>query len=494
VRQPGDILLIACYELGHQPLSLASPIGFLARAGYPATALDASVQELSTEAIARARFVGIAVPMHTAMRLGVRVAARVRAINPSAHLCFYGLYASLNAAYLLEHVADSVIGGEYEQPLLDLIQALASSVGHLATGSFLTPSVPARQQGGGDATVAIRVEGMSARDRLAAPVLRRTEFAVPMRDGLPPLHHYAHLEWNGERRPAGYVEASRGCVHKCLHCPITPVYDGRFFVVPREVVLADVEGQVRQGAVHITFGDPDFLNGPTHSLKLVRQMHRQHPQLTFDMTTKVEHILQHRSLFAELRELGCIFVVSAIESFSDLVLARLEKGHTRADITAALVILGEAGIPMRPSLVAFTPWTTRDDYREMLDLVEARDLIDRIDPVQYSIRLLVPPGSALLSRPETHEWLGELDPAAFIYHWRHPDSTMDELHTEVTARVADAARRVEDPFDSFTAIRTLADAHLGRRPQLVPALTLPARSCPHPDRARPPRLTEAWFC
>lgn len=494
MRQPGDILLIACYELGHQPLSLASPIGFLARAGFPATALDASVQELSMEVIARSRFVGIAVPMHTAMRLGVRVAARVRAINPSAHLCFYGLYASLNADYLLEHVADSVIGGEYEQPLLDLIQALESSVGDPATGSFLAPSVPVRRQGGGDGTVAIRVEGVSERDRLAAPVLRRTAFAAPMRDGLPPLRHYAHLEWNGERRPAGYVEASRGCVHKCLHCPITPVYDGRFFVVPREVVLADVEAQVRHGAAHITFGDPDFLNGPTHSLKLVREMHRQHPQLTFDMTTKVEHILQHRALFAELRELGCSFIVSAIESFSDLVLARLEKGHTRADIAAALAILGEAGIPMRPSLVAFTPWTTRDDYREMLDLVEAHGLIDQIDPVQYSIRLLVPPGSALLSRPETHEWLGELDSAAFVYRWRHSDPRMDELHAEVTVRVADAARRVEDPFDSFTAIRTLADPHLGQRPQPLPARPLPARPRPHPDRARPPRLTEAWFC
>jgi radical SAM superfamily enzyme YgiQ (UPF0313 family) len=494
VRQPGDILLIACYELGHQPLSLASPIGFLARAGYPATALDASVQELSTEAIARARFVGIAVPMHTAMRLGVRVAARVRAINPSAHLCFYGLYASLNAAYLLEHAADSVIGGEYEQPLLDLIQALASRVDDPATGSFRTTNVPARRPGGGYATVAIRVEGVSERDRLAAPVLRRTAFVAPMRERLPPLRHYAHLEWNGERRPAGYVEASRGCVHTCLHCPITPVYNGRFFVVPREIVLADVDAQVREGAVHITFGDPDFLNGPTHSLKLVQEMHRQHPQLTFDMTTKVEHILQHRMLFTELRQLGCIFIVSAIESFSDLVLARLEKGHTRADITAALAILDEADIPMRPSLVAFTPWTTRDDYREMLDLVEAHGLIDQIDPVQYTIRLLVPPGSALLTRPETHEWLGALDSPAFVFRWRHPDPVMDELHAEVTARVAEAARRVEDPFDSFTAIRTLTDALLGRPSQPLASWTSPARPRPHPDRARPPRLTEAWFC
>jgi radical SAM superfamily enzyme YgiQ (UPF0313 family) len=473
VRQPGDILLISCYELGHPPWSLASPIGFLARAGYAATGLDASVQELPAEALSRARFVGIAVPMHTAMRLGMRVAERVRAVNPTAHLCFYGLYASLNADYLLEHGADSVIGGEYEQPLLDLIQTLS------ATGRrdevLLAPSV----------------EGVGNRHRMAAPALRRTDFAVPARDSLPSLRHYAHLECDGERRPAGYVEASRGCVHTCLHCPITPVYAGRFFVVPREVVLADIEAQVQQGAAHITFGDPDFLNGPTHSLKLVREMRRRHPQLTFDLTTKVEHILQHRGLFPELRELGCLFVVSAIESFSDLVLARLEKGHTRADIFTALAILGEAGIAMRPSLLAFTPWTTRADYHEMLALVEACGLIDAIDPVQYSIRLLVPPGSALLSRPETQEWLGELDAPAFVYRWRHPDPAMDRFHETVTACVAAAARRAEDPFDTFAAIQELAANTLGPRSHASPA---PPRPRPRPDRLRPPRLTEAWFC
>jgi radical SAM superfamily enzyme YgiQ (UPF0313 family) len=463
VREPGSILLIACYELGRPPLSLASPLGMLARAGYRPASLDTAVELWDEERVRCARFVGIAVPMHTAMRLGVRVAGRVREINPSAHLCFYGLYASLNAAYLLECGADSVIGGEYERPLLELVSALES-------GAFSAAPVP----------------GVSDSRRLSGPSLQRTDFALPMRETLPPLPRYARLQWRGEEVPAGYVEASRGCAHCCLHCPITPVYDGRFFAVPRDLVLADIDAQVSQGARHITFGDPDFLNGPTHALKLARELHARHPGITFDFTTKVEHILQHRALFPEFGALGCIFVVSAIESFSDQVLARLEKGHTAAEIETALGILEGAGIAMRPSLVAFTPWTTWEDYREMLDRVEALGLVEALDPVQYSIRLLVPPGSALLRREETREWLGELDPPNFAYRWAHPDPRMDALHRQVTRRVEEAARRGEGARETFASIRDLVEGtgDRSRRTPIGPRVS--ARSVP--------RLTEAWFC
>ena len=123
-EQTLPVLLVSCYELGHQPASLAVPIGFLRRAGYEAEAMDVSVEGFDEQKVKRARFIGISVPMHTALRLGLRVAETIRRINPGAHICFYGLYASLNADYLLDTVADSVIGGEFEQSLVDLIKAI----------------------------------------------------------------------------------------------------------------------------------------------------------------------------------------------------------------------------------------------------------------------------------------------------------------------------------------------------------------------------------
>ena len=123
-RTPGAILLVSSYELGHQPLAVASPRAFLEHAGYRPSGLDIAVTPFDAGHVRRARFVGMSVPMHTALRLGVRAAERIRALNPACHIAFYGMYAHLNADYLLEHVADSVLGGECEAALVSLVQAL----------------------------------------------------------------------------------------------------------------------------------------------------------------------------------------------------------------------------------------------------------------------------------------------------------------------------------------------------------------------------------
>ncbi|MGA9767765.1 MAG: CUAEP/CCAEP-tail radical SAM protein [Blastocatellia bacterium] len=455
-EQTLSILLVSCYELGHQPASLAVPLGFLRRAGYEAEAMDVSVEGFDEQRVKRAQFIGISVPMHTALRLGLRVAETIRRINPRSHICFYGLYASLNADYLLETVADSVIGGELEQSLVALIKSID--------------------------------EGSQKPGAKKLPVLERLDFPLPVRNRLPALTRYAKLERNGEQHLVGYVEASRGCLHHCTHCPIPPVYDGRFFVVPEPVVLEDIRQLVAAGARHVTFGDPDFLNGPTHSLRIARAMHEEFPELTFDFTAKVEHIIKYRSLIPELARAGCIFVVSAVESLSDTVLAHLEKGHTRGDVGRALHILRDAGIALRPSLVSFTPWTTIDDFIDVLDFVRSHNLVDHVDPVQYSIRLLVPPGSLLVSQPGADLWLGRLAEETFSYNWSHTDLRMDELHKQVVHLVEQAARSNEDAGITFQRIRDAACRVRGdeETTSYVPEIA--------PLRLRPPRLTEAWFC
>ena len=453
MKEAGAILLVACYELGHQPLAVAWPAAFLERRGYRPALLDVSVEPFDADKVRGARLVAISVPMHTALRLGVAFAERARAVNPTCHIAFYGLYASLNAEYLLKHAADSVLSGEVEDALVALAQTLETE-----------------------------------RRSLPAPgtILKKLEFAVPSRTQLPSLKKYAHVERDGRLELAGYVEASRGCKHLCRHCPIPPVYGGRFFVVGRDVVLADIRQQVEAGASHITFGDPDFLNGPGHAIAVARALHAEHPSVTFDFTAKVEHLLRHRARLPELADLGCAFIVTAAESLSDTVLANLAKGHTRADILAALHAVRGAGIALRPTWVPFTPWTTSDDYRELLHFVEAHALIDAIDPVQYSIRLLVPPGSLLLESPAMRPFVGPLVEDAFYYRWTHPDPRMERLSADVAALVAQAADAREDAAGTFNRVARLADAAAGAPPR--PDAVLPA------ERRRPPRLTEPWFC
>ena len=455
LREPGAILLLSCYELGHQPLGLAWPQAFLERAGFAPSTLDLAVEPLDDAKVRRARLVAIAVPMHTALRLGVRAAERIREINASCRIVYHGLYAELNAEHLLGGGADLVLGAESEGALAALAERLDAG------------------------------EEPSLRPRLT---LDRLSFSVPRRDGLPALTRYASLLRDGRRIPAGYVEASRGCLHSCLHCPIPPVYGGRFFAVPRDVVLEDVRRLVADGAGHVTFGDPDFLNGPGHASKLVRALHAEFPALTYDFTAKVEHIVRHRDMFPAFAATGCVFVVSAVESLSEVVLAKLEKGHTRADVQVALDVLRGAGIALRPSFVPFTPWATSEDYLELLDWVPREGLVDQVDPIQFAIRLLIPPGSLLLSRPGIRPFLGELDPAGFSYRWTHPDPRMDALQREVSALAEQATRSSEDPAVTLGRIRALAFARVGR------AEAAGAFRAPPPARPIPARLTEPWFC
>jgi radical SAM superfamily enzyme YgiQ (UPF0313 family) len=462
VSEPGTVLLVACYELGHQPLAVAWPAAFLERRGIVPAVMDVSIEPFDADKARRARLVAISVPMHTALRLGTMVAQRVREVNPTAHVCFYGLYASLNADYLLAHGADSVIGGEVEEALT----ALASDV-----------------VAGKDGTV----RGVARRGEPASPVLERLPFPVPSRRALAPLSKYARLERDGRRELAGYVEASRGCKHLCRHCPIPPVYGGRFVAVPREVVLADIRQVVAAGASHVTFGDPDFLNGPRHALALAREVHAEFPRLTFDFTAKVEHLLAQEQDLPELAGLGCVFVISAVESLSDTVLTHLAKGHTRADVERALRAVRAAGIAFRPTWVPFTPWTTLDDYRDILEFVDRHQLVDHVDPVQYAIRLLVPPGSLLLASPAMRPHLGELVAEAFHYRWTHPDPRIDALQEDVAGIVAQAAEAREDTAVTFQRVCAAADRAAG-------CAISPKPSALAPDRSRPPRLTEPWFC
>ncbi|HLI08181.1 MAG TPA: CUAEP/CCAEP-tail radical SAM protein [Ktedonobacteraceae bacterium] len=463
MRSPGDILLISCYELGHQPFQLASLLALLRQAGYAPLAVDTSVEPLSDEAIVRARFVAISVPMHTALRLGEQVARHVRLLNPAATLCFYGLYAALNASHLLQEIGDFAIGGEYEEPLLRLIAAL--------------------ERGG-----PIFIPGVSTKQAMSVPSITRPAFVLPDRRQLPALERYARLEWDGQARIVGYTETTRGCKHTCAHCPITPIYHGRFFAIPTEVVLTDIRRQVEQGAQHITFGDPDFFNGPTHALRIARALHHDFPDVTFDATIKIEHLLKHPHLLPELRDLGCAFVVSAVESLNDTVLRNLKKGHSAADVVAVFDLMEEVGIALRPSLMPFSPWETLDSYLALLAFFEQRHLIEHIDPVHFSIRLLIPPGSAILDAPDRALWLDKLDASAYTYRWHHPDPRMDVLQRVVAALVEQAERQHRDPIETFFSIKALALAANGQDMSVSSAIEY------YGARRPIPHLTESWFC
>jgi tRNA A37 methylthiotransferase MiaB len=316
-----------------------------------------------------------------------------------------------------------------------------------------------------------------------ARALPRLEFRTPDRSDLPSLARYATLQIGPERRMVGYTEASRGCKHRCRHCPIVPIYDGRFRVVPVDVVVADVAAQVAAGARHITFGDPDFFNGPVHAVRIVEALARECQGITYDVTIKVEHLLKHDALLPVLRDTGCAFVTSAVESLDDEVLMRLEKGHTRADFERVAARFAEIDLALSPTFVAFTPWTTLQTYCDLLQTIDRLGLVGAVAPVQYAIRLLVPEGSRMLELPEMRARVTHFDAHWLTHAWTHADPRVDALQRDVERLVGsrlDASRA-----DLFARVWEMAHAAA----DLVP----PPRR-PLPSRATVPYLNEPWYC
>jgi len=405
-----NVLLISTYELGRQPFGLSSPAAWLRHAGFQVECVDLSRTALDEAVVRRAEFIGFYVPMHMATRLAVQVLRKIRKINRHAHLCFYGLYAPMNEPYLRQLGVEFVLGGEFEEELVRAAKRIAGMPGDHKAGNLLAAL-------SGPPATAVH---LPMQNPFRATVsLARLKFLVPDRRGLPELSRYARLEFPGDKpRVTGYTEASRGCKHLCRHCPVAPVYQGRFRIVQPEVVLEDIHRQIAAGAQHITFGDPDFFNGIRHAISIITALHRQHPGLTYDVTIKVEHLLKYAHLLQTLRDTGCLFVTTAVESFEDHILGRLDKGHNYADFIRVLEMFREVGVALAPTFVAFTPWTTLQGYCDFLDAIARLDLIENVAPVQLGIRLLVPAGSRLMELEEIAEIAGSFDEAASRNCWR----------------------------------------------------------------------------
>lgn len=449
-----NIVLINPYELGRQPFGLAEPAALLKEMGCSVGCIDLSVEKLDPDLLGKAQLVGIYIAMHTATRIAMEAIPRIRELTPRAHLCVYGLYAPMNEEMLRKLGVGTVLGGEFEPGLLSLVDRLKSGSGAVQTEPVVN--------------------------------LSKVSFMVPDRSSLPSLREYAHLIMpDGTQKVTGFIETSRGCKHLCRHCPIVPVYKGKFRIVPRDVIAGDIRNQVEAGAEHFSFGDPDFLNGPTHAVNVVRALHEEFPHITYDATIKVEHILKHQGVLATLKETGCIFVTSAIESVDDQILEYFDKNHTNADFEAAVEVLRNVGISLAPTFVAFTPWTTLEGYLDLLHRIVELKLVESIPPIQLSIRLLIPEGSYLFNLPHFREQVEDFDSTMLGYPWHHKDPHVDQLQKKIQSWVAEAEQKNLSRRDTFALICEIAHNAVGKSAPVLRDDCV-GHAIPH--------LSEPWYC
>jgi radical SAM superfamily enzyme YgiQ (UPF0313 family) len=430
------IVLVSTYELGHQPFGLASPKAWLVRAGHEVTLVDLAKTSLSEDLIREAEAVAFSLPMHTATRLAVPVIQCVQRVNPGARIACYGLYAPLNSELLRSLGVEAILGGEFEQSLISW-----------ANG-----------------------------DKQPEISLDKLTFLKPDRSDLGA----SYAKMSG--KIVAYTEASRGCKHLCRHCPIVPVYQGQFRVIQREIVIDDIRQQIAQGASHVTFGDPDFLNGPTHAMRIVEMLHAEFPQVTYDATIKIEHLLKHRDLLRPLRDTGCLFITTAVESLDDVMLAKLEKNHTRRDFFETVALARDAGLALQPTFLAFTPWTTMENYRDLLRVLRDLELVESVPSVQLALRLLITSSSRLLELDDIRSIVGAFDRNLLIYPWKHADAQVDAVGARIFRLVDKLQKQGQNRTQIFARIwEEAGDEPLPENFHLIPRVTVPF-------------LDEPWYC
>ncbi len=461
-----NIVLISTYELGRQPFGLVSPAAWLRKRGHTVTCFDLTRQTLNPDAVAAAELIAIYLPMHTATRLAALLIPDLRRQNPHAHLCCYGLYAPMNIELLRSLGVQTLLGGEFENSLVSVADQLSAPLTASATQSQNVAKPQAQTQ------------PLISLERLA--------FEVPDRAGLPANEKYAHLLIPGDGyRVVGSTEASRGCKHLCRHCPIVPVYKGVFRVVQPKVVLEDIRQQVAAGAQHISFGDPDFFNGIGHALEIIKLFHAEFPAVTYDVTIKIEHLKKYPQHLTTLRDTGCLFVISAVESVDNSFLQVLDKGHTREDFLAVVEAFRNLGMTLHPTFVPFSPWTTMEGFLDLLRVIHDENLVENVAPIQFGIRLLIPAGSRLLELPEVKSFVGEFDAQSLVFPWKHSDPRMDALSAEIQEIAAGCDAQKLSRTAAFGKIWQAAHASAG---VVAPALTEQRSS------VLVPFLSEPWYC
>jgi len=306
--------------------------------------------------------------------------------------------------------------------------------------------------------------------------------SVPDRTILPSITDYSHIVDGSNNLIAGSVETTYGCKHECTHCPVPIEFKGMFKTFGTEKIITDVTNQVEEGAKHISFNDPDFFNGPKHALKILQLLNEKHPSITYDSTIKVEHILKYPDYFQELKNLNMLFVISAFETTNDHVLNILQKNHSSNDLNKAVELSLENNIDIRPTWMPFSPWTEQNDLISIIKLIENYKLRETVDPIQLTIKLLVPKNSLILKRPEMKEYLLDYDPSSFSYAWKYKFPNIDNIQNELFTYVLQ--HESENEYAQYLGLVDILESHTNE--------TL-LNSEKYSQRIVP-KLSETWFC
>ena len=412
----GSSVLVSIFEGGYQPLNALTGLAALRSAGHDTDFIDAYVEGVDIARLSRYDTIIFPVPLFDSLMSAVRICEDLERAGCTAERVMFGQYATINASFLSSRYADHVVTGEWEAPLISLLN---------------------RKRGSEEPVINVFSRGGEPELTLATKKLRGT-MAQPLRDAAPHLSKYPQPQLSrllGAEKVVGGLELTRGCHHKCTYCSVFAAYDGKVVLGDIDTIIADIDALVDQGMEHMTFIDAEFFNATRRSFDALAKIHARHPELTFDFTTRVDHILDNRDRLRELYDHGVRVITSALEWPKEEVLRQVRKEVTVADLKESVHLVQNSGIALNPTFIMFNPWVGLEDFPRFNDFLVETKMEDIVDPVQYETRLHLYKGSPLLEN-ETIRAL-RLEEHEFHYEWFHSDPRVDELYRASLTPVAE---------------------------------------------------------
>lgn len=230
----------------------------------------------------------------------------------------------------------------------------------------------------------------------------RTERRPVLETGEAPLVKITARPPTADRVRA-YVTVMEGCEKHCTFC-VVPRTRGRERSHPPEAIVAEVRGLVAEGCREVTLLGQTVnaygrdLTPSTDLPELLRRVNDVQGLARIRFTTSNPYNLTPR-MIAAMRDVPkvCEWFHLPLQSGSDRVLERMNRGYTRARYLALIEALRDAvpDIALSTDLIVGFPGETEADFEDTLEMVE-RVGYDNVFAFRYSRR----PGTPAAVMPD----------------------------------------------------------------------------------------------
>jgi radical SAM superfamily enzyme YgiQ (UPF0313 family) len=344
----------------------------------------------------------------TDMACALSLSVKIKQSLPDVHITLGGHHVTFIAEEILkiEPRIDSIVIGDGDDTICELAHALSRS------------------------EPLSSINGISFRDGDKV-IKNRQRVSGRHLDELPhPARDILELRRELGLYPVARVLTSRGCPMRCTFCT-TPGFDSLRVGASRqdrsaENVIAEIQFLVSEfGIRQILFCADSFISPDPHYRRELEELFHfiKGLGINFRIMDRASIILREQEkLLPLMLEAGLERILVGIESGSETVLRRFQKGSSVSTNRRAAELIREIGIPVQHGFIMFDPYVSFDELRENLQFL--KDIGEHHAEAYLRSRYEVYPGAAMLAQLKTDGLLkantGDVYEDCYCYNFQDP--------------------------------------------------------------------------